>query len=285
MCRLDNLDPGSTQKLLMKTGLILIVIGHLNFITGALVHGMVLRHIANPQDSISLNYAISNVVMVTSAILTISCGIAAIVLSRYVSRKSLVRTFSEQKRPCGKEGSLPDGFAVSFSCLQKPSAGPSPPSASAVPSSRCSAWGGLAVCIVLTFANRGRALLAMCTFADMELIQIAHECPFDPTRIYSSALVLWSLSFLLDGVETVFSVRCFLLTLLLLNVRLCHRRTRKKKAVPCQPPPPLQPQHTRPHVCHPARVQVLLQLVPAESRAACEGRNLLRTDRVETVWL
>lgn len=65
----DNLDPGSTQKLLMKTGLILIVIGHLNFITGALVHGMVLRHIANPQDSISLNYAISNVIMVTSAIL------------------------------------------------------------------------------------------------------------------------------------------------------------------------------------------------------------------------
>lgn len=48
--------------------------------------------------------------------------------------------------------------------------------------------GGLAVCIVLTFANRGRALLAMCTFADMELIQIAHECPFDPTRIYVSLL-------------------------------------------------------------------------------------------------
>lgn len=227
MCRLDNLDPSSTQKLLMKTGLILIVIGHLNFITGALVHGMVLRHIANPQDSISLNYAISNVIMVTSAILTISCGIAAIVLSRYVSRKLLSWAV----------------FSLSIS--------------SALLSLLC--LGGLAVCIVLTFVNRGRALLAMCTFADMELIQIAHECPFDPTRIYSSALVLWSLSFLLDGVEIIFSIRCFLITLVLLNVRLCHRRTRKKK--------------------------VLLQLVTTESRAACEGRNLLRTDRVETVWL
>ncbi|XP_066495042.1 transmembrane protein 54 [Tiliqua scincoides] len=212
----------------MKTGLILIVIGHLNFITGALVHGMVLRHIANPQDSISLNYAISNVIMVISAILTISCGIAAIVLSRYVLSSPL------------------QGWAVASLSI-----------GSALLSLLC--LGGLAFCIILTFVNRGRALLAMCTFADMELIQITHECPFDPTRIYSSALALWSLSFLLDGVEIVFSIRCFLFTLVLLDVRLCHRRTRKKK--------------------------VLLQMVAAESSGVCEGRNLLRADRVETVWL
>lgn len=227
MCHLDNLDPSNTQKLLMKTGLILIIIGHLNFITGAMVHGMVLRHIANPQDSISLNYAISNVIMVISAILTISCGITAIVLSRYVSRKSL-------------------GWAVASLSIS-----------SALLSLLC--LGGLAVCIILTFVNHGQALLAMCTFADVDLIQIAHECPFDPTRIYSSALVLWSLSFLLDGVEIVFSVRCFLITLVLLDLRLCHRTTRKKK--------------------------VLLQPVTAESSSACEGRNLLRMDRVEAVWL
>lgn len=46
---------------------------------------------------------------------------------------------------------------------------------------------GLAVSIILTFANRGHALLATCTFANVELIQISHECPFDPTRVYVSA--------------------------------------------------------------------------------------------------
>lgn len=55
----------------MKTGLILIVIGHLSFISGALVHGTVLRYVANPQDAISLQYAISNVISVTSAILVL----------------------------------------------------------------------------------------------------------------------------------------------------------------------------------------------------------------------
>ncbi|XP_053123770.1 transmembrane protein 54 isoform X2 [Hemicordylus capensis] len=197
MCRLDNLDSSSTQKLLMKTGLILIVIGHLNFITGALVHGTVLRHIANPRDTISLQYAISNVISVISAILTISCGIAAIVLSRYVSRKSLRWAV----------------FSLSIS--------------STLLSLFCST--GLALCIVFTFANKGRDLLALCTFPDVELIQIVHECPFDPTRVYSSALALWSLSFLLDAVEIVFSIRCFLVTLTLLNLRLCRRMTRRKK--------------------------------------------------------
>lgn len=65
----DNLDPGGHQKLLMKTGLILIVIGHLNFIVSALVHGTVLRYVANPQDTISLQYAVSNIVAVSSTLL------------------------------------------------------------------------------------------------------------------------------------------------------------------------------------------------------------------------
>ncbi|KAH0631081.1 hypothetical protein JD844_005172 [Phrynosoma platyrhinos] len=150
----DNLDPSSTQKLLMKTGLILIVIGHLNFITGALVHGTVLRHIANPQDTISLQYAISNIITVISAILTISCGIAAIVLSRYISQKPLTWAV----------------FSLSVS--------------STLLSLFCSV--GLAVAIVVTFANQGRTLLELCTFANVDLIQISHECPFDPTRVYVS---------------------------------------------------------------------------------------------------
>ncbi|XP_067318473.1 transmembrane protein 54-like [Anolis sagrei] len=152
--RRDHLSPSCTQKLLMKTGLILIVIGHLN-ITWALVHGTVLRHIANPRDTISLQYAVSNIVTVISAILTISCGIAAIVLSRYISRKPLKWAV----------------FSLSVG--------------STLLSLFCS--GGLAVAIVVTFANRGHTLLELCTFANMDLIQISHECPFDPTRVYGSS--------------------------------------------------------------------------------------------------
>ncbi|XP_005302203.1 transmembrane protein 54 isoform X2 [Trachemys scripta elegans] len=226
MCRLDTLDPSSFQKLLMKTGLVLIVIGHLSFISGALVHGTVLRYVANPQDAISLQYAIANIISVTSAILTISCGIAAIVLSRYLSLTALKWAV----------------FSLSIS--------------STLLSLFCSV--GLAVSIILTFANKGTALLATCTFANVELIQISHECSFDPTRVYSSTLSLWTMSLILDAVEIIFSIRCFLLTLALLNLKLC-RKTRKKK--------------------------VTLQLVPVENREANEGRVLLRQGRVETVWL
>ncbi|KYO25819.1 transmembrane protein 54 [Alligator mississippiensis] len=226
MCRLDNLDPGGHQKLLMKTGLILIVIGHLNFIVSALVHGTVLRYVANPQDTISLQYAVSNIVAVSSTLLTISCGIAAIMLSRYLMQTALKWAL----------------FSLSVS--------------STLLSLFCSL--GLAVSIILTFANHGRALLATCTFADVELIQISSECPFDPTRVYSSTLSLWTISLILDFVEIIFSTRCFLLTLRLLHLRLCCG-TRKKK--------------------------VSLQAVPAENLEAGECWDLLRQDRVEAVWL
>ncbi|XP_020656329.1 transmembrane protein 54 [Pogona vitticeps] len=226
MCRLDHLDSSATQKLLMKTGLILIVIGHLNFITGALVHGTVLRHIANPRDTISLQYAVSNIITAVSAMLTIFCGIAAIVLSRYVSRKWLKWTVLSLSVS-----------SVLFSLF-------------------CMA--GLAVAIVVTFVNKGRTLLALCPF-DVKSNQPAHECPFDPTRVYSSALVLWGISFFLDTVEIIFSIRCFLITGVLLNMKLCCRGTRKKK--------------------------VSLQFTTVEKSEVCEGRDLLRVDRTETVWL
>ncbi|NXV41393.1 TMM54 protein, partial [Uria aalge] len=76
----------------MKTGLILLIIGHLNFITGALVHGTVLRFVVSPRDAISLQYAVANTASVISALLTISCGIAALMLSRYLAPAALVST-------------------------------------------------------------------------------------------------------------------------------------------------------------------------------------------------
>ncbi|NWH15705.1 TMM54 protein, partial [Grus americana] len=70
----------------MKTGLILLIIGHLNFITGAFVHGTVLRFMVTPRDAISLQY------VVTNAASTISCGTAALMLSRYLAPAALVST-------------------------------------------------------------------------------------------------------------------------------------------------------------------------------------------------
>ncbi|NXP53460.1 TMM54 protein, partial [Heliornis fulica] len=76
----------------MKTGLILLIIGHLNFITGALVHGTVLRFMVTPRDITSLQYIVTNTASAISSLLTISCGIAALMLSRYRAPTALVST-------------------------------------------------------------------------------------------------------------------------------------------------------------------------------------------------
>ncbi|KAM6235457.1 transmembrane protein 54 isoform 5-T6 [Spheniscus humboldti] len=80
MCQVGHLNPGSHQRVLMKTGLILLIIGHLNFITGALVHGTVLRFVVDPRDAISLQYAIANAASVISALLSSTLTLWAISL-------------------------------------------------------------------------------------------------------------------------------------------------------------------------------------------------------------
>lgn len=54
---------------LMTQGLTLIVVGHVNFILGAIVHGSVLRHISKPRGRISTEYTVSNIIAVTSGLL------------------------------------------------------------------------------------------------------------------------------------------------------------------------------------------------------------------------
>lgn len=67
---------------------------------------------------------------------------------------------------------------------------------------------GLVASITVTFATQGRALLAACTFESPELLALVSDCPFDPTRIYSSSLCLWGISLVLCIAESVFAVRC-----------------------------------------------------------------------------
>ncbi|XP_042649730.1 transmembrane protein 54 isoform X2 [Tyto alba] len=185
MCQVGHLDPSSHQRVLMKTGLILLIIGHLNFITGALVHGIVLRFVLNPRDAMSLQYAGANTASIISALL-----------------KWAVFTLSA----CSSLGCL--------SCLL-----------------------GLAVSIGLTLGNHGQALLAPCTVTDIALTPVSRECPFDPTRVYSSTLSLWVVSLLLDLMEVVFGIRCLLLTINLLRFGRCCRRVHRRKVTPSPPPP------------------------------------------------
>lgn len=62
----------------MKKGLTLILVGHINFILGAIVHGNVLRHISQPSKHITTEYTAANIISVTSGLLVSQLGIAVI---------------------------------------------------------------------------------------------------------------------------------------------------------------------------------------------------------------
>lgn len=55
-------------KALMKMGLSVVLVGHVNFLLGALVHGVVLRHINIHKQARAMEYAISNVFALTSGL-------------------------------------------------------------------------------------------------------------------------------------------------------------------------------------------------------------------------
>ncbi|XP_023582795.1 transmembrane protein 54 isoform X5 [Trichechus manatus latirostris] len=135
MClRLGGLSVADFRKVLMKTGLVLVVLGHVSFVAAALLHGTVLRYVAPPHDAVALQYCVVNIFSVTSAIV-------------------------------------------------------------------------------------GRSLLAACTFGSPELLALAPDCPFDPTRVYSSSLCLWGIALVFCVAESVFAVRCAQFTHHLLELR------------------------------------------------------------------
>ncbi|XP_036603202.1 transmembrane protein 54 isoform X2 [Trichosurus vulpecula] len=168
MClQLGGLSCSDYKKILMKTGLVLLVLGHIGFITAALLHGTALRYVTDTHDAVSLQYAVSNILAVTSAILRWTVFVASVTSALF----SLV----------------------------------------------CSL--GLLASIAITFANQGRSLLATCSFGNSELLSLTPDCPFDPTRIYSSTLCLWAISLALCVAESAFAVRAAQLTHQLLELR------------------------------------------------------------------
>ncbi|KAM7383854.1 hypothetical protein PAMA_011293 [Pampus argenteus] len=77
---------------LMKMGLSIVLVGHINFLLGALVHGVVLRHINLHKQARAMEYAISNVMALTSGLVGIVVGILAIVLSKNKRSRGLSTT-------------------------------------------------------------------------------------------------------------------------------------------------------------------------------------------------
>ncbi|XP_042166516.1 transmembrane protein 54 isoform X3 [Oncorhynchus tshawytscha] len=165
-------------KALMKMGLSMVLVGHVNFLLGALVHGAVLRHINLNTRAHTMAYSISNIMALTTGLVGVVVGMLTILLSK--NKKSRVLTWSL--------------FVVSlFGSLL------------ATASAIC-----LTVSVVRVTVNGGRTLLTQCRFPKaIGYASITNVCPFDHTRIYSMTLILWVPLIVICIVQLVLSVRCF----------------------------------------------------------------------------
>ncbi|KAM9201172.1 keratinocyte-associated protein 3 isoform 2-T3 [Dugong dugon] len=170
-------DAARGPQRLMSVGLALILVGHGNLLLGAVLHGTVLRHVANPSGAVTPEYTTANVISVGSGLL--HWALLAI---------SLVNLLL---------------------------------------SAACSV--GLLLAVSLTVANGGRRLIADCHPGLLEpLVPLDQgsghvDCPFDPTRIYDTALALWIPSLVMSTVEAALSGYCCVAALTLRGVGPCRK--------------------------------------------------------------
>ncbi|XP_067406668.1 keratinocyte-associated protein 3 [Emydura macquarii macquarii] len=186
-------DPGRGPQRLTRTGITLIVVGHLNFVLGAIVHGTVLRHVARPERTVTSEYTTTNLIAVGSGLLSITAGIVAILVSQNLHRAALHWAL----------------LCVSLlNCLL---------------SAACSL--GLALAIALTVASSGQRLIMGCNSsalpADARAAIVTNDCPFDTTRIYDTALALWFPCMVMAALEAVLSGRCCVVSLILRGLGPC----------------------------------------------------------------
>ncbi|TNN43736.1 Keratinocyte-associated protein 3 [Liparis tanakae] len=185
-----DLDKGPRR--LMKKGLTLILVGHISFILGAIVHGSVLRHISKPSQHITTEYTMANIISVTSGLLSIATGIIAIVVSRNLPVSKL------------QIGLLIASFLntlLSAACCV-----------------------GLILAISITVAHNGESLMLGCNVTGVPLdarSPVRARCPFDTTRIYDTTLALWIPCALMSAVEAGVSVWCFIVGLALRGLPPC----------------------------------------------------------------
>ncbi|KAJ8287403.1 hypothetical protein COCON_G00000620 [Conger conger] len=183
-------------KALMKMGLGQLLVGHVNFLLGALVHGAVLRHINLHTQARAMEYAISNVIALVAGLVAVIAGISAIVLSKNKKKRPLIWVLLMF--------SLAAGLLATAATI------------------------GLTVSVVKAIVYSGRSLLSHCKFPDaIGFSSVTNQCPFDPTRIYGTTIILWVPLILMCVVQLVFSCRCFAVCLKFLRVRWpCRRRRR-----------------------------------------------------------
>ncbi|XP_005450818.1 transmembrane protein 54 isoform X1 [Oreochromis niloticus] len=190
-------DSLQDPKALMKMGLSVIIVGHVNFLLGALVHGVVLRHINIQNQARTMQYAIANVVAIASGMLGVVAGILAIVLSKNKKSKSLTWSLFTV--------SLVASFTAAASAI------------------------GLFVSVVRAIVHGGRSLMTFCRFPDATgYSSITNECPFDPTRIYSTTLILWVPLIVTCLIQLVFCARCFAVCISFLGLPCCPTRKRPR---------------------------------------------------------
>nr|XP_046268492.1 transmembrane protein 54a [Scatophagus argus] len=195
------------NKALMKMGLGLVLVGHVNFLLGALVHGAVLRHIKVHTQARTMEYAISNVIAIVAGLLGIVSGITAIVLSKNKKNRILQWILLIL--------SFLAGLLAVASIL------------------------GLSVSMVKAIMHKGWSLLKFCEISDSNkdvgsIYNITDECPFDPTRIFGTTIILWVPLILMSVVEMVFSFRCFAVCTSFLYLCPCRRRPVQAKRVRIQ---------------------------------------------------
>uniref|UniRef100_A0A3B3ZD50 Uncharacterized protein n=1 Tax=Periophthalmus magnuspinnatus TaxID=409849 RepID=A0A3B3ZD50_9GOBI len=189
---------------LMKKGLTLILVGHINFILGAIVHGNVLRHISKPNQHVTTEYTVANIISVTSGLLSIAAGIIAIVVSRNLRVTKL------------QIGLLITSFL------------------NALLSAACCI--GLLLAIGVTVAHNGQGLMQGCNSTGVPInarSPISAHCPFDTTRIYDTTLALWIPCSVLSAAEVGLSIWCFVVGLALRGLGPCGHNYLKELVGVC----------------------------------------------------
>lgn len=195
--RLCLADAARGPRRLMQVGLALILVGHVNLLLGAVLHGTVLRHVANPRGAVTPEYTTANVISVGSGLLSVSLGLVALLASRNLFRPRLHWAL----------------LALALVNL--------------LLSAACSL--GLLLAVSLTVANGGRRLIADCHPGLLDpLVPLDQgsghaDCPFDPTKIYDTALALWIPSVFMSAAEAALSGYCCVAALTLRGVGPCRK--------------------------------------------------------------
>ncbi|XP_054894269.1 transmembrane protein 54a [Poeciliopsis prolifica] len=193
------------NRALMKMGLTLVLVGHVNFLLGALVHGAVLRYFIVKIKIRTIIYAVSNVIAIVEGLIGIISGIVAIVLSKNKKNKTLMWVLLIFSILAGFLG-IAAALGLSFSLIKA------------------------------FILRKERVLKKFCQFFDEtpDPAAITNECPFDPTRIYATSIILWMPLIIMCIVESVFTFRCFAACTSFLYLCPCRKKPLQARRVKIQ---------------------------------------------------